>query len=122
VARHARGKPDAPPPPAPAKRRDESVTARLEVTPEILASMLVDDSDRPTVRMPVRPPFAAPEDEELARQQKVNDATVRKRMVVGPDGHPRMFDADEFEEATRIGPPPKVLLARARSPKKKTKR
>jgi len=91
------------------------------MTPEILASMLIDDSERPTVRMPARPPFATPEDEELARQQ-INDATVRKRMVVGPDGHPRMFDADEFDEATRVGPPPKVLLARARSPKKKTRR
>jgi hypothetical protein len=92
------------------------------VTPELLASMLLDDSERPTVRMPVRPPFATPEEEDLARQQKVTDVTVRKRMVVGPDGQPRMFDPDELEEATHVGAPPKVLLARTRSPKKKTKR
>ena len=84
--------------------------------------MLLDDSERPTVRMPIRPPFASPEDEELARQQKANEATVRKRMIVGPDGQVRMVDADELDETTRVGSPPKVLLARARVPKKKTKR
>ena len=84
--------------------------------------MLLDDSERPTVRMPVRPPFATPQDEELARRQKGTEVTVRKRMVIGPDGQPRMFDPDELEEATQVGPPPKVLLARTGSPKKKTKR
>jgi hypothetical protein len=122
VPRRARGKPDVPPPPAPAKRRDESVTTRLEVTPDLLASMLVDDSERPTVRIPVRPPFATTEDEELARQQKVTDVTVRKRMIIGPDGQPRMFDPDELDEPTHVGPPPKVLLAQTRAPKKRTKR
>ena len=122
VPRRARGKTETPPLPAPAKRRDESVTARLDVTPELLASMLLDDSERPTVRMPARPPFATLEDEEQARRQKGTEVTVRKRMVIGPDGQPRMFDPDELEEATHIGPPPKTLLARTGSPKKKTKR
>jgi hypothetical protein len=136
VARRVRGKTAVPrasaqpapvPPPAPIaapppKRHDESVTARLEMTPEILASMLIDDSERPTVRMPARPPFASAEDEELARLQKTTDATVRKRVVIGPDGEPRMFDEDEFEESTRVGAPPKALLDRVRAAKKKTKR
>jgi hypothetical protein len=122
VVRRARSKSDTPPPPSLAKRRDESVTARLDVTPDLLASMLIDDSERPTVRMPARPPFATAEDEELARQQKVTDVTIRKRMIVGPDGQPRMFDPDELDEATRVGAPSKVLLARTRSAKKKAKR
>jgi len=84
--------------------------------------MLIDASERPTVRMPVLPPFATPADEVLARQQKNTDVTVQKRMVVGPDGQPRMVDPDELEEATHVGAPPKALLARTRSPKKKTKR
>ena len=81
--------------------------------------MLLDDSERPTVRMPVRPPFASPDDEALAREQKTTEATVRKRVVVGPDGIARMLDAEEFEEATRVHPPAKVLLGRGRSSKKK---
>src|SRR3954470_17971938 len=76
VARRARGTPDTPP--LPPKRRDESVTARLDVTPEILASMLLDDSERPTVRMPARPPFATPDDEALAQRQKHTEVTVQK--------------------------------------------
>jgi hypothetical protein len=91
------------------------------MTPEILASMLIDDSERPTVRMPARPPFASREDEELAALQKHEDATVQRRIVMGPDGQPQMIDPEELEDATRVGPPPKALLARAR-PKKKTKR
>lgn len=84
--------------------------------------MLIDDSERPTVRMPVLPPFASPEDEAQARQQKNTDVTVRKQMVIGPDGQPRLIDPDELEEATHVGPPPKTLLARSRTPKKKPKR
>lgn len=118
MARRPRGKPEMPPRPPTPKRRDESVTARLEVTPEILASMLIDDSERPTVRMPILPPFATKEDEELARQQKSSDVTVRRRMVIGPDGQPRMIDPEELEEATHVGPPPKVLLARTRPRKR----
>jgi len=114
----------SPPVPPSSRRRDESVTTRLEVSPELIASMLLDDSERPTVRMPIRPPFVSPEDEELAREQKTTDVTVQRRFIVGPDGLPQMIDDDDLEETTRVGPPPKVLVSRTKikGPKRKSKR
>ena len=43
----------------------------------------------------------------------MNDATVRKRVLVGPDGVARMLDEDELEEATRPFVPPSVLLGQS---------
>ena len=84
---------------------------------------MCDESERPTVRLPARPPFANPDDEAIAREQRGTDATVRKRVLVGPDGVARMLDADELEEATRPFVPPKVLLGReGRERRDKSKR
>jgi hypothetical protein len=99
----------------------EEATMPFEVTPELLDSM-ADESERPTLRLPARPPFADPEDEAIARDQRVNDATVRKRVLVGPDGVARMLDEDELEEATRPFVPPSVLLGRGNASKAKRKK
>jgi hypothetical protein len=96
----------------------EEVTMPREVTPELLESMC-DESERPTLRLPARPPFANPEDEVIAQRQGLTDATVRKRVLVGPDGVARILDEDELEETTRPHVPSKILLAGGKSRKKK---
>ena len=90
----------------------------MEMTPELLESM-GDESERPTLRLPARPPFANPEDEAIAQRGGLTAATVRKRVLVGPDGVARVLDADELEENTRPYVPSKILLGEGKSRKKK---
>jgi hypothetical protein len=88
------------------------------MSPELLESMR-DESERPTIRLPVRPPFASPDEEAIARAAGRNDQTVRARVIVGPDGVPRVLDEEELEEATRRFVPSKLLLGQGKGKKKK---
>jgi hypothetical protein len=129
AGRGSRGKPRAPQPIppiepiVPARQGSPSVptedaTKPIEMTAELLEQMR-DESERPTVRMPVRPPFASPDDEEMARAAARSDKTVRARVLIGPDGVPRVLDEEELEEATRHFVPSKLLLGQVRAKKKK---
>jgi hypothetical protein len=115
--RRSRGKPP-PPLPARAELPPEEVTMPVEVTPELLESM-GDESERPTLRLPARPAFANPEDELIAQREGLAAATVRQRVMVGPDGVARILDEEELEETTRPHVPSKMLLAEGKSRKKK---
>ncbi len=59
--RGSRGKPKAPLPPRVAP--PEEATTQIETSPELLPALRDDESERPTIRLPSRPPFAPPEDE-----------------------------------------------------------
>src|ERR1700691_5423892 len=65
AGRRSRGKPRVPQTSGTAVPPEEA-TMPFEVTPELLDSM-ADESERPTLRLPARPPFADPEDEAIAR-------------------------------------------------------
>jgi hypothetical protein len=88
----------------------------METSPELLES-LRDESERPTIRLPVLAPLAPPEEEQAI--PRTTEETVRRRVVVGPDGIPQMLDPDELEEATRPYTPPRVLLGRGKTKKKR---
>jgi hypothetical protein len=90
----------------------------IEASPELLES-LRDESERPTIRLPARPPFAPDDDPERAPNREPDDKTVRRRVVVGPDGVPRMIDPDETEETTRPYLPSKMLLGRGKAGRKR---
>ena len=90
----------------------------METSPELLES-LRDESERPTIRLPVRAPLAPLEEAELIVDETPADPPVRQRVVFGPDGVPRTLYEDELEEATRPYVPPKVLLGRGKARKKR---
>jgi len=104
AGRGSRGKPRTP------KRTGspEETTTRFEISPELLESLL-DDGDRPTARLPAEPSFF-PSGDEHAPRKEPEDATVRKRVVVGFDGIPEMLDADDLDEATHPHVPSKTIL------------
>lgn len=127
-ARSRAPKPEAEGPPEP----PEETTVPIELSPELLESMR-DESERPTIRLPARPPFAPSEDDGIAIDVDVSaidadpsaadsrgeDKTVRQRVLIGPDGIPRMLAEEELEEATRRFVPSKVLLGRGKAKSKK---
>jgi hypothetical protein len=117
AGRGSRGKPRAPQTSGHAEP-PEDATKPIEMSAELLEQMR-DESERPTIRLKVRPPFASPDDEAIARAAGRNDKTVRARVLVGPDGVPRVLDEDELEEATRSFVPSKLLLGQAKAKKKK---
>lgn len=73
------------------------------MSPELLES-LRDDSERTTVRIPVRPPLA-PEDESV----EAAPAPPPPHAFGKPEG-PMRSGTDEVEEVTRPYVPPKTLL------------
>jgi hypothetical protein len=116
----------------------EEATTQMEMSPELLASLRDDEGDRPTVRLPSRPPFAPDQLEpeipiedaglphipmdagpDAPADEPPHEATIRQRVIVGPDGVARMLGDAELEEATRPFIPSKVLLQQVRSKKKK---
>jgi hypothetical protein len=99
----------------------EEATVRMETSPELLES-LRDESERPTIRLPVRAPLAPIEEPEIIPVPEEIPAAapvLRRRVVYGPDGVPRTLYDDELEEATRPYVPPKVLLGRGSKARKK---
>jgi len=102
----------------------DEATVRMETSPELLES-LRDESERPTIRLPVRAPLAPIEEPEIIldpipAEQPPPAPILRRRVVYGPDGVPRTLYDDELEEATRpYIPPPKLLVGRAKTKKKR---
>lgn len=99
----------------------DEATVRMETSPELLES-LRDESERPTIRLPVRAPLAPIEEPEVVVAAIPEEAPVpvlRRRVVYGPDGVPRTLYDDELEEATRPYVPPKLLLGRGKTKKKR---
>ncbi len=83
---------------------------RLEISPEHLESLHDDDAERPTTpRLPTQSSFFPPEDPK-APNKAPDDATVRKRVLVGPDGVPRMLDAHDLDEPTHPYVPSKMFM------------
>ena len=109
AARRSRAKPRPLPAVSPFEETTTSMSAeQLEA--------LRDESERPTIRLPARPPSAPPDPpvrEEVTRQARV---------LVGPDGVARVLDAYALEEETVPGISPKDLLAKSKARKGKTKR
>ena len=111
--RGSRGKPRGSQPVVPL----EETTTRM--SPEELES-LRDESERPTLRLPARPPFAPPDppppEEAPGERQEV---TTQARVVVGPDGVARVLDAYELDEETLPRVPSRVLLRKGKPRKKR---
>ena len=90
------------------------------MSPEELES-LCDESERPTIRLPSRPPLAPPE--EPAGETSVRDeVTAQARVMVGPDGVARVLDAYALDDETLPRAPSRVLLGKGKPRKKKKRR
>jgi hypothetical protein len=93
---------------SPKRARHSEDTARVEIPPGLIESSLADD-ERPTVTLPAQPSFFPAEDRK-GPEKPHEDATVRKRLHIGPDGVPHMLDPDDLDEATHPDVPSKVIL------------
>ena len=74
---------------------------------------LRDESERPTIRLPARPPLAPPDDGVR------EEVTAQARVVVGPDGVARVLDVDVLDEETIPRVPSKDLLGKSKTRKKR---
>jgi hypothetical protein len=111
AARRSRAKP-RPPPDVPTS---EEITTSMSA--EQLDSLRDEsEGERPTIRLPARPPFAPPAEPER------EEVTAQARVLVGPDGVARVLDAYVLDEETVPGIPRKDLLARGKTRKLKAKR
>jgi hypothetical protein len=81
----------------------DETTEQNEPSRELLDS-LREQSDRITTRQGERPPMRPP----MPSDPKQDDATVRRKILVGPDGVPRVLDDDELDEPTRRMPAKKA--------------
>jgi len=105
----------------------DEATTRIETSPELLEALRDDEGERPTVRLPSRPPFAQSEEEAAAALEEassvldepLHEATIRGRVIVGPDGIARLLDDTELEEATRPHIPSRMLLRTGKTKKKR---
>ena len=80
---------------------------------EALLESLRDESERPTIRLPARPPLAPPDEPER------EEVTAQARVVVGPDGVARVLDVDVLDEETIPRVPSRDLLSKGKPRKKR---
>ena len=79
---------------------------------------LRDENERPTVRLPSRPPLA-PTEGPPAETPVRDEVTRQARVVVGPDGVARVLDAYELDEDTLPRAPSRGLLGKGKARKKR---